>query len=361
MYTAVYLGQQSGCVQDVHGRVHAPRPPGRKEEKYAKAPEIFAHCQRIGRQFDLYKAALFQTQIAKMDWDENTRRWNVTTTRDDKLAARFVIIAGGIMHKAKLPGIPGIETFQGHGFHTSRWDYSYTGGGPTGGMTRLADKPRERGLPARVHPHGGGRGPVGDPLPVVRHGERPLPVRPRVRARDREGTAMKLQKKIVVVTGGGSGLGRELVLALLSRGASVAAVDINAAALEETVKLAGMNGANLATYTVNVADRAQVEALPERVISRFGAVDGIINNAGVIQPFVKLKDLDYAAIDRVMNVNLFGTLYMTKSFLPHLLARPEAHITNISSMGGFLPVPGQTIYGASKAAVKLQMRGLLSQ
>lgn len=172
---------------------------------------------------------------------------------------------------------------------------------------------------------------------------------------------MKVQNKIVVVTGGGSGMGRELVLALLSRGASVAAVDINASTLEETVKLAGMNQGNLATYTVNIADRALVEALPERVISRFGAVDGIINNAGVIQPFVKLKDLDYAAIDRVMNVNLFGTLYMTKAFLPHLLARPEAHITNISSMGGFLPVPGQTIYGASKAAVKLLTEGLSSE
>ncbi len=172
---------------------------------------------------------------------------------------------------------------------------------------------------------------------------------------------MKVQNKIIVVTGGGSGLGRELVLALLSRGASVAAVDINAAALEETVKLAGLNQGKLATHAVNIADRALVEALPEQVIARFGAVDGIINNAGVIQPFVKLKDLDYAAIDRVMNVNLFGTLYMTKAFLPHLLARPEAHITNISSMGGFLPVPGQTIYGASKAAVKLLTEGLNSE
>jgi NAD(P)-dependent dehydrogenase (short-subunit alcohol dehydrogenase family) len=172
---------------------------------------------------------------------------------------------------------------------------------------------------------------------------------------------MKLQNKIVVVTGGGNGMGRELVLALLSKGASVAAVDINAAALEETVSLAGMNRANLATFTVNITDRALVEALPGQVISRFGAVDGIINNAGIIQPFVRLKDLDYEAIDRVMNVNLFGTLYMTKAFLPHLLARPEAHITNISSMGGFLPVPGQTIYGASKAAVKLLTEGLNSE
>jgi NAD(P)-dependent dehydrogenase (short-subunit alcohol dehydrogenase family) len=172
---------------------------------------------------------------------------------------------------------------------------------------------------------------------------------------------MKVQNKVIVVTGGGNGMGRELVLALLAKGASVAAVDINASALEETLALAGRNRDRLANYIVNVADRTAVDALPAQVISRFGAVDGIINNAGIIQPFVRLKDLDYAAIDRVMNVNLFGTLYMTKAFLPHLLARPEAHITNISSMGGFLPVPGQTIYGAAKAAVKLLTEGLSSE
>ncbi len=172
---------------------------------------------------------------------------------------------------------------------------------------------------------------------------------------------MKVQNKVIVVTGGGNGIGRELVLALLSRGASVAAVDINASALEETRALAGKNGDRLATHDVNITERAAVDALPAQVISRFGAVDGLINNAGVIQPFVRLKDLDYAVIDRVMNVNLFGTLYMTKAFLPRLLERPEAHITNISSMGGFLPVPGQTIYGAAKAAVKLLTEGLSSE
>lgn len=172
---------------------------------------------------------------------------------------------------------------------------------------------------------------------------------------------MKVQNKVMVVTGAGSGVGRELVLALLARGASVAAVDINAATLEETRALVGSRGDRLSTHVLNITDRALVEALPEQVIARFGAVDGIINNAGIIQPFVRLKDLDYAAIDRVVNVNLFGTLHMTKAFLPHLLARPEGHITNVSSMGGFLPVPGQTIYGATKAAVKLLSEGLNSE
>jgi short-subunit dehydrogenase len=87
----------------------------------------------------------------------------------------------------------------------------------------------------------------------------------------------------------------------------------------------------------------------------------MINNAGIIQPFVKLNDLDFATIDRVMNVNFYGTLNMVKAFLPLLLERPEGHITNVSSMGGFLPVPGQTIYGASKAAVKLMTEGLYAE
>ena len=110
-----------------------------------------------------------------------------------------------------------------------------------------------------------------------------------------------------------------------------------------------------------MADRAAVEALPQAVVDRFGSVDGIINCAGIIQPFVRLNDLDYAAIDRVMDVNFRGTLYMTKTFLPWLLKRPEAHVVNVSSMGGFMPVPGQTIYGASKAAVKLMTEGLHSE
>jgi short-subunit dehydrogenase len=87
-------------------------------------------------------------------------------------------------------------------------------------------------------------------------------------------------------------------------------------------------------------------------------VDGLINNAGIIHPFVKLNDLSCEAIVRVVNAIFYGTLYMTKSLLPHLPGEPEAHIVNVSSMGGFVPVPGQTIYGATKAAVKLMTEGL---
>lgn len=169
---------------------------------------------------------------------------------------------------------------------------------------------------------------------------------------------MRVQDKVIVVTGGGNGIGRELVLDLISRDASVAAVDINEIALRETEQLAGCPKERLSTHVIDITDRDAVFALPEQVTAAHSAVDGIINNAGIIQPFVRVSDLDDAAIERVMNVNLYGVLYMTKAFLPHLLKRPEAHVVNISSMGGFLPVPGQTVYGASKAAVKLFTEGL---
>ena len=138
-----YWNRYPGAACDVESYVYLPlleETGYMPTEKYAKAPEIFAYCQLLGRTFDLYPAALFQTEVAEVEWNDESQRWLVTTNRDDRLSARFVVIAGGVLHKAKLPGIPGIETFAGHNFHTSRWDYDYTGGGPTGGMDKLADK-----------------------------------------------------------------------------------------------------------------------------------------------------------------------------------------------------------------------------
>ncbi len=172
---------------------------------------------------------------------------------------------------------------------------------------------------------------------------------------------MKVKNKVIVVTGGGSGMGRELVLNLLSKGAKVVAIDINEAALQGTVALAGFENPSLKTFVIDITNKEAVEGLVDKAIAHFGAVDGIINNAGIIQPFVKLKDLGYDVIERVFKVNFYGTLYVTKAFLPHLVSRPEGHVVNISSMGGFLPVPGQTIYGATKAAIKLLTEGLHSE
>ena len=169
---------------------------------------------------------------------------------------------------------------------------------------------------------------------------------------------MKLAGKVLVVTGAGSGIGRAVALEAVRRRARVAAVDLNATTLEETATLA--DGA-VSTHALNVTDRVAVEALPAQVIAQLGVVDGLVHCAGIIQPFAKLQDLEYGAIERVFAVNWWGTLYLNKTFLPQLLARPEGHIVNVVSMGGFLPVPGQTIYGASKAAVKLLTEGLHSE
>jgi len=171
---------------------------------------------------------------------------------------------------------------------------------------------------------------------------------------------MKAQGKNIVVTGGGNGVGRELVLQLLNKGAIVLAVDINPEALEETVRIAGKNP-KLFTEVVDISNKEAVFAFAKNAIEKYGIIDGIINNAGIIQPFVHLNELEMDRIERVMNINFYGTLYMVKAFLPHLLKRPEAHIVNVSSMGGFLPVPGQSVYGASKAAVKLLTEGLSSE
>ncbi len=171
---------------------------------------------------------------------------------------------------------------------------------------------------------------------------------------------MKVNGKVMVVTGGGNGVGRELVLQLLDKGAYVAAIDINMKGLDETKKLSG-NHMRLSLHEVNITDKEAVESLVTEVKKVHGTVDGIINNAGIIQPFIHILDMDYATIDRVMNVNFYGTLFMVKAFLPILIKRPEAHILNVSSMGGFFPVPGQSAYGASKAAVKLLTEGLKSE
>jgi short-subunit dehydrogenase len=172
---------------------------------------------------------------------------------------------------------------------------------------------------------------------------------------------MRIKNRVFVVTGGGSGMAREFVLNLLLKNAKVIAIDINETALQETVALAGEKRDSLSTFIVDITNKPAVERLLHNAISKYGFVDGIINNAGIIQPFIKVNELNYETIERVMNINFYGTLSMVKTFLPHLLTRPEAHIANISSMGGFLPVPGQTIYGASKAAVKLLTEGLHSE
>jgi cyclohexanone monooxygenase len=138
-----YWNRYPGAACDVESYIYLPylEETGYIPiEKYSKAPEIFAHCQRIGKHFDLYPMTVFQTQVEDIRWDDGESRWHIKTDRGDDITAHFTVIAGGVLHKAKLPGIPGIETFKGHTFHTSRWDYGYTGGSPTEPMSKLKDK-----------------------------------------------------------------------------------------------------------------------------------------------------------------------------------------------------------------------------
>ena len=172
---------------------------------------------------------------------------------------------------------------------------------------------------------------------------------------------MHVNNKTIVVTGAGSGMGRELTLQLLQKQANVVGIDIHADTLAETQKMAGVGDDRFKGFAMDITDKSKVDALPEAVIQHFGSVDGLINNAGIIQKFIAVNDLSIEDINRVMNVNFYGTLYMIKAFLPVFLQRPEAHIVNISSMGGFIPFPSQTIYGASKAAIKILTEGLYAE
>ena len=172
---------------------------------------------------------------------------------------------------------------------------------------------------------------------------------------------MKVNGKVVLITGAGSGMGREMTLELVRRGATVVALDIRAETLQETISLAHLSEKKIIPFTIDITNTEEVESLPQRVREAAGDIDILINNAGIIQPFVKINDLALKDAERVINVNFYGPLTLIKAFLPTLLSRPQAHILNVSSMGAYAPVPGQSLYGASKAALKLLTEGLRSE
>jgi cation diffusion facilitator CzcD-associated flavoprotein CzcO len=138
-----YWNRYPGAQCDIEAYIYLPllEETGYiPKEKYSYAPEIMEHSRRIAKKFDLYRDVLFQTQIKEIKWDEEAAKWIVTTDRGDHMRARFVVMSNGPLNRPKLPGIPGIDDFKGHTFHTSRWDYGYTGGDTTGNLHKLADK-----------------------------------------------------------------------------------------------------------------------------------------------------------------------------------------------------------------------------
>jgi len=138
-----YWNRYPGAACDIESYVYLPLleevgfMPSRK---YATAPEILQHSRNIANHFRLYENACLSTEVTDLTWDDSDRRWIISTNRGDQMRARFVVMANGPLHRPKLPGIPGVERYQGHSFHTSRWDYEYTGGDSNGGLDNLSDK-----------------------------------------------------------------------------------------------------------------------------------------------------------------------------------------------------------------------------
>ncbi len=138
-----YWNRYPGAQCDIESYVYLPLLEELSyvpKEKYSHAPEILEHSRAIARRYDLYRDACFQTAVTAMRWDEDAARWTIETNRGDAMRARFVVMANGPLDRPKLPGIPGIRDFRGHSFHTSRWDYAYTGGDASGGLDKLGDK-----------------------------------------------------------------------------------------------------------------------------------------------------------------------------------------------------------------------------
>lgn len=138
-----YWNRYPGAQCDVESYIYLPlldETGYMPKLKYSFQPEIYAHAQRIGHHFDLYSRAYFQTQVGEMRWDDAAAHWVISTDRGDLIHARHVVISSGSLNRPKLPGIPGIRDFKGHTFHTSRWDYAYTGGSAEGGLDKLAGK-----------------------------------------------------------------------------------------------------------------------------------------------------------------------------------------------------------------------------
>ncbi len=138
-----YWNRYPGAQCDIESYIYIPlleETGYMPKEKYSYAPEMQEHARRIAKKYNLYENAVFQTRVTEVHWDEQIKRWIVTTNRGDRIRARFFICSIGPFSRPKLPEIPGFDDFQGHSFHTGRWDFDYTGGDHSGNLTKLSDK-----------------------------------------------------------------------------------------------------------------------------------------------------------------------------------------------------------------------------
>jgi short-subunit dehydrogenase len=164
---------------------------------------------------------------------------------------------------------------------------------------------------------------------------------------------MKVHGKVIIVTGGADGMGRELTMHLLRNGAKVVIADISEAAIYATIHAADRFKDNLLAVKTDICSDEDLDALIVKTINRFDRIDGLINNAGMIQPFCHIDAVKDATIQKVMTLNFVAAVNVTRKVLPYITMQREGVIVNVSSMGGFMPIAGQAIYGASKAALKM--------
>jgi short-subunit dehydrogenase len=171
---------------------------------------------------------------------------------------------------------------------------------------------------------------------------------------------MEVKNKRVVITGAANGIGKEITKQLLNEGAYVCAVDINEESLAK-LETEINDHKHLRTYAADITDEKALAKFKKEYLEAFEDIDILINNAGIVQPFAKINELDEATIHRVMDINFFAQVNLVRLFYQELSDNPESFIVDMSSMGGFFPFPNQTIYGASKAAVKIFSEGLYAE
>ena len=157
--------------------------------------------------------------------------------------------------------------------------------------------------------------------------------------------------KVAVITGAGSGMGRYLAVLLAKDGADVCVCDVNEETLQETVEMLRKYNISVSSHLLDVSDKEAIESLPGKVIDQHGKVDMVFNNAGVTTG-THFKDMDENNWDWVMGINFDGVINSTRAFIPHMVDSPEAAIVNTSSIFGMVAVPGQTVYHATKFAVR---------
>ena len=159
------------------------------------------------------------------------------------------------------------------------------------------------------------------------------------------------KEKVAVITGAGSGMGRYLAVLLAKEGADVSVCDVNEETLNETVEMLRKYNVSVSSHLLDVSDKEAIEALPKKVIDQHGKVDMVFNNAGVTTGS-HFKDMNEDNWDWVMGINFDGVINSTRAFIPHMVDSPEAAIVNTSSIFGMVAVPGQTVYHATKFAVR---------